>query len=114
MSRSASTRTSRPTLPRRSPCCCRPAEPEVGRAWAAHFTWAAAAAGTWDVYDRVLAEAVALVKVALNLVLPRPGEVGGMEVYARELIPRLAAIESLDLVCLVNREAAEAGGRALG
>ena len=28
-------------------------------------------------------------KVALNLVYLVPGETGGMEVYARELIPRL-------------------------
>src|SRR3954462_12684425 len=29
--------------------------------------------------------------VALNLVFLVPGETGGMEIYARELIPRLAA-----------------------
>jgi glycosyltransferase involved in cell wall biosynthesis len=45
-------------------------------------------------------------KVALNLVYLVPGETGGMEVYARELIPRLAAIEGIELVALVNREAA--------
>jgi glycosyltransferase involved in cell wall biosynthesis len=44
-------------------------------------------------------------RVALNLVYLVPGETGGMEVYARELIPRLAAL-GLDLVALVNREAA--------
>jgi glycosyltransferase involved in cell wall biosynthesis len=43
-------------------------------------------------------------RVALNLVYLVPGETGGMEVYARELIPRLA--ERLDVVALVNREAA--------
>jgi glycosyltransferase involved in cell wall biosynthesis len=44
-------------------------------------------------------------RVALNLVYLVPGETGGMEVYARELIPRLAGL-GLDLVALVNREAA--------
>lgn len=48
-------------------------------------------------------------RVALNLVYLVPGEVGGMETYARELVPRLAAREDLELTCLVNREAAEAG-----
>ncbi len=43
-------------------------------------------------------------RVALNLVYLVPGETGGMEVYARELIPRLA--ERVDVVALVNREAA--------
>ena len=45
-------------------------------------------------------------RVALNLVYLVPGETGGMEIYARELIPRLA--ERVDLVALVNREAAGA------
>jgi glycosyltransferase involved in cell wall biosynthesis len=45
--------------------------------------------------------------VGLNLVYLVPGETGGMEVYARELIPRLAAIEGLELTAFVNREAAE-------
>ena len=45
-------------------------------------------------------------RVALNLVYLVPGETGGMEVYARELIPRLAALPGLELVALVNREAA--------
>lgn len=45
-------------------------------------------------------------KVALNLVFLVPGETGGMEVYARELIPRLAATPGIEPVCLVNREAA--------
>lgn len=52
--------------------------------------------------------------VALNLVFLVPGEVGGMETYARELIPRLAAREDVELLCLVNREAAEAGGGPWG
>jgi len=32
-----------------------PPDPAPGRAWAARFTWAAAARATWDVYDRTLA-----------------------------------------------------------
>jgi glycosyltransferase involved in cell wall biosynthesis len=47
-------------------------------------------------------------RVALNLVFLVPGEVGGMETYARELIPRLAARNDVELLCLINREAAEA------
>jgi glycosyltransferase involved in cell wall biosynthesis len=46
-------------------------------------------------------------RIGLNLVFLVPGETGGMEVYARELIPRLAAIEGLELTAFVNREAAE-------
>ena len=49
-----------------------------------------------------------LMRVALNLVYLVPGETGGMEVYARELIPRLA--ERVDVVALVNREAAAEPG----
>ena len=41
--------------------------------------------------------------VALNLVYLVPGETGGMETYARELIPRLAG--HVRLTALVNREA---------
>ena len=47
-------------------------------------------------------------RVALNLVFLVPGETGGMETYARELLPRLAGQPDLDVVCLINREAAEA------
>lgn len=47
-------------------------------------------------------------RVALNLVFLVPGETGGMEVYARELIPRLA--ERVDVVALINREAAATPG----
>ena len=54
------------------------------------------------------------IRVALNLVFLVPGEVGGMETYARELIPRLAARDDLRLTCLVNLEAAEAGGGPWG
>ncbi len=53
-------------------------------------------------------------RVALNLVYLVPGEVGGMETYARELIPRLAATDGLELLCLVNREAEQAGGGPWG
>jgi glycosyltransferase involved in cell wall biosynthesis len=42
--------------------------------------------------------------VALNLVYLVPGETGGMETYARELIPHLA--EHVRLTALVNRESA--------
>jgi glycosyltransferase involved in cell wall biosynthesis len=49
-------------------------------------------------------------RVALNLVYLVPGETGGMETYARELIPRLAVLPGLELLALVNREAAETGG----
>jgi glycosyltransferase involved in cell wall biosynthesis len=45
-------------------------------------------------------------RVALNLVFLVPGETGGMETYARELVPRLAATEGLTVTSLVNREAA--------
>ncbi|ADB53901.1 glycosyl transferase group 1 [Conexibacter woesei DSM 14684] len=49
----------------------------------------------------------AAVRVALNLVYLVPGETGGMEVYARELLPRLAALPGLELVAIVSRRAAE-------
>jgi glycosyltransferase involved in cell wall biosynthesis len=51
-----------------------------------------------------------MIHVALNLVYLVPGETGGMETYARELIPRLADRDDLRLTALVNREAAAAGG----
>jgi glycosyltransferase involved in cell wall biosynthesis len=51
-----------------------------------------------------------MLHVALNLVYLVPGETGGMEVYARELIPRLAARDDVRVTALVNREAAAAGG----
>ncbi|MCW3040358.1 MAG: glycosyl transferase group 1, partial [Solirubrobacterales bacterium] len=47
------------------------------------------------------------VRVALNLVYLVPGETGGMEVYARELLPRLAALPGVDPVAIVNTVAAE-------
>lgn len=44
--------------------------------------------------------------VGLNCVFLTPGEVGGMEVYARALIPRLAALPDTDVTVFVGREAA--------
>ncbi len=44
--------------------------------------------------------------VGLNLIFLVPGETGGMEVYARELAPRLAAMDGLRVTAFVNREAA--------
>src|SRR3954447_7883675 len=52
--------------------------------------------------------------VALNLVYLVPGEVGGMETYARELVPRLAARDDLRVTCLVGRAAVDGGGGAWG
>jgi glycosyltransferase involved in cell wall biosynthesis len=49
------------------------------------------------------------VHVALNLMFLVPGETGGMEVYARELIPRLARLPGLRVTALVSRAAAGAG-----
>ena len=48
--------------------------------------------------------------VGLNLVYLVPGETGGMEIYARELVPALQAADAgLELTAFVNREAAAAG-----
>ncbi len=44
--------------------------------------------------------------VGLNLIYLVPGETGGMETYARELAPRLAAMPGLRVTAFVNREAA--------
>lgn len=44
--------------------------------------------------------------VGLNLIFLTPGQTGGMEVYARELAPRLAALEGLRVTAFVGREAA--------
>jgi glycosyltransferase involved in cell wall biosynthesis len=52
----------------------------------------------------------ARVRVALNLVFLVPGETGGMETYARELIARLAERDDVQLVALVNRAAAAVDG----
>lgn len=48
-----------------------------------------------------------MIRVGLNLVFLVPGETGGMETVARELIPRLAAVPEVELIALVNSEAAE-------
>jgi glycosyltransferase involved in cell wall biosynthesis len=45
-----------------------------------------------------------MIHVGLNLVYLVPGETGGMETYARELVPRLAAFDDVRLTALVNRE----------
>jgi glycosyltransferase involved in cell wall biosynthesis len=53
--------------------------------------------------------------VGLNLIYLVPGETGGMEVVARELIPALvAARPDLKLTAFINEEAAEAGGGPWG
>jgi glycosyltransferase involved in cell wall biosynthesis len=44
--------------------------------------------------------------VGLNLVFLTPGEQGGMEIYARELIRRLAGHDDLRLTAFVNRDGA--------
>jgi glycosyltransferase involved in cell wall biosynthesis len=46
------------------------------------------------------------VHVGLNLIFLVPGQTGGMEVYARELAPRLAAMNDLRITAFVNRETA--------
>jgi glycosyltransferase involved in cell wall biosynthesis len=50
------------------------------------------------------------VHVGLNLVFLVPGETGGMETHARELIPRLAALDRLRVTAFVNRETAATPG----
>jgi glycosyltransferase involved in cell wall biosynthesis len=52
--------------------------------------------------------------VGLNLVYLVPGETGGMEVVARELIPELAEIPGVRLTAFVNQEAELAGGGPWG
>ncbi len=48
--------------------------------------------------------------VGLNLMFLVPGETGGMETYARELLPRLAREPGLRLTAFVNRETADVDG----
>ena len=48
--------------------------------------------------------------IGLNLVYLVPGETGGMETYARELLPRLAREPGLRLTAFVNRETADVDG----
>jgi glycosyltransferase involved in cell wall biosynthesis len=54
--------------------------------------------------------------IGLNLIFLVPGETGGMEVVARELIPALlrAAPAGMRFTAFVNREAASAGGGPWG
>ena len=53
--------------------------------------------------------------VGLNLVFLVPGESGGMEIYARELIPELlSAAPDSRFTAFINREAAAAGGGPWG
>ncbi|HYM54212.1 MAG TPA: glycosyltransferase family 1 protein [Solirubrobacteraceae bacterium] len=53
--------------------------------------------------------------IGLNLIFLVPGETGGMEVVARELIPELlAAAPGMRFTAFVNREAASAGGGPWG
>jgi glycosyltransferase involved in cell wall biosynthesis len=54
--------------------------------------------------------------IGLNLIFLVPGETGGMEVAARELIPALlrAGPEGMRFTAFVNREAAAAGGGPWG
>ncbi|HUN78404.1 MAG TPA: glycosyltransferase family 1 protein [Solirubrobacteraceae bacterium] len=54
-------------------------------------------------------------RIGLNLIYLVPGETGGMEVVARELIPELiAAAPGIRFTAFVNREAAAAGGGPWG
>jgi glycosyltransferase involved in cell wall biosynthesis len=50
----------------------------------------------------------------LNLVYLVPGETGGMEIFARELIPELARLPGLRLTAFVNSEAANSGSGPWG
>lgn len=52
------------------------------------------------------------VRIALNAVFLVPGETGGMEVYARELLPRLAALPGIEPVAIVSRAATGEDGAA--
>ena len=54
-------------------------------------------------------------RVGLNLVFLVPDEVGGMEVYARELVAQLVACApGVRFTAFINREASEAGGGPWG
>ena len=65
--------------------------------------------GTFEAYD-VRSRGGGLMHVGLNLVYLVPGETGGMEVFARELIPRAGgASPASSSTAFVNREAAAAG-----
>jgi hypothetical protein len=56
------------------------------------------------------------VHIGLNLVFLVPGETGGMEIYARELIPELLANAppAMRFTAFVSREAARAEGAPWG
>jgi len=55
------------------------------------------------------------VHVGLNLVFLVPGETGGMEVYARELVEHMVQQDSdVRFTAFINREAAETGGAPWG
>src|ERR1700761_7815753 len=56
-----------------------------------------------------------LVHIGLNLVFLVPDETGGMEIYARQLIPELvAAAPGVRFTAFVNREAASEPGAPWG
>jgi len=48
----------------------------------------------------------AALRIGINLVFLTPGEQGGMEVYVRELLPRLAALDDIDLTVFAGRNCA--------
>jgi glycosyltransferase involved in cell wall biosynthesis len=48
-----------------------------------------------------------VIHAGINLVYLVPDETGGMEIYARELLPRLGALTGLRLTAFVNRETAQ-------
>jgi glycosyltransferase involved in cell wall biosynthesis len=47
-----------------------------------------------------------VIHVGLNLIYLVPGHTGGMETYARELIPALSQVDGLKFTAFINREAA--------
>lgn len=55
-------------------------------------------------------------QVGLNLIFLVPGETGGMEVYARELIRALVSLAPAEMrfTAFINRETASAGAEAVG
>ena len=56
-----------------------------------------------------------MIRVGLNLTFLTPGEMGGLEIYARELTAALATRDDVRLVLLLNRRAAgEAVWRDIG
>jgi glycosyltransferase involved in cell wall biosynthesis len=73
------------------------------RSWAAHRT------NVYQLRPKVRCRSIA--HIGLNLVFLVPGATGGMEIYARELIPELAAgAPEHRFTAFVNREAAAADG----